>query len=247
MSDEQITPEVEQIITEAQEDFDLFEEIVGRPMRTRKLTLGFDEVNGEKLVILENAKTRVGTLVAVMKDKVGNVEALEKELASVKRKRTGDHAAEIADLQAKLDAARAAQEALKEPVQRFGEIEKEVEEVRSIVKAKSISIELRALPPKIRRGVVRKARKALGITDKGIPEERMDEYTDRYYVELASAQVVRWRDNRNGKEGFTLTPERIQILVDNLPEGEGNRLLQSVAELQERTAISEAAVAQADF
>jgi len=129
------------------------------------------------------------------------------------------------------------------PVRRL----KERDAVLAEVQKQSISVEMRAIPPKLNKGVIRRTRQSLGIIDKGIPEDRLDEFNERYYVELAVDLIVRWRDNRTGQESFKMNAEQITTLVDFLPTSESNRFIRTIDDLQGRTAISEAAVAQADF
>lgn len=248
----------EAIVAEARDDFELSETLIeglkGRKMRTRKMDLGFDEVNGERLEAVEGALAQLRVLLGNAERNGKAIEPLQKELAKLKRDIKKANAEEAGSLQDQIDriergiAERKAIVADLKPLrEKLNAMDADAEEMRLEVKKASLSVELRALPYTIARGAARRARKHLGITEKGIPEDKAEEFNERQLVELAYDQVVRFRDNRTGATGTKLTVEQIEAIRDYMPMSQSGKFFTAVEELQFSNAISESAIAQADF
>lgn len=264
MTDELETPvdedgiDVKAIVDEAREDFELVEGIVdalkGRNMRTRKLDLGYDEVNGEKLDGIESALIQLGQILDNAASNADRIAPFKAELAKVKKSlktASAEAAGPLEETKAHLERQIAECEAIVEEIAPLRAKQKEMDaaaqEIRDAVNKDSISIELRALPYTIARGAARRARKALGITQKGIPEELQEEYDERQMIELAYDQVARYRDNKTGESGSKLTIEQIETIRDYMPLSQSTKFFRAVNDLQYTNAISETAIAQADF
>lgn len=251
--------EVAAVMDEAKESFSkpssLIDAIKNRAMRTVKLDLGFDEPNSEKLIGIEAALGQLRVILdrgernAAAADEFRRVVAeLEEQIAEPA------HGADLEALRADLEEGRREveqREALARELvpllEKADELEAAAAEVREAVKKESLSVELRAIPYSIARGAARRARAALNITQKGIPAELQEEFEERQLLELAFDQVQRWRDNRTGEEGTKLPMELIEAMRDFLPLSQSAKFFNTVNDLQFKNAISESAIAQADF
>ncbi|MBG6106639.1 hypothetical protein [Frigoribacterium sp. CG_9.8] len=250
--------EVEEIIEEAKASFiesgSLIDNIKNRDMRTVKIDLGYDEVNSEKLIGIEAALGQLRNILDQAERNGSGVDELKKVVAKLKRdikKANAEDAGEIQDQIEEGERQISERIALLEQMAplRAKQIEMDMaaDEVRALVNKESLSIELRAIPYKIARGAARRARKTLGLTEKGIPEDRQDEFEEQQLLELAFDMVGRFRDNRNGRSGTKLSLEEIETIRDFMPISQSSKFFAAVNDLQFRNAISESAIAQADF
>jgi hypothetical protein len=251
--------ELKSVIDEAKEKFSspssLIDAIKNRSMRVVKLDLGFDEVNSEKLAGIEGA---IGQLRVILDRGERNAGAADeyRRVAVEIQEQIADPESNLDVEELKADLAQAEREVeqrealAKELVPllaKADELEAAAQEVRDAVRKESLSVELRAIPYSIARGSARRARKALDITQKGIPAELQDEFEERQLLELAYDQVQRWRDNRTGEEGTKLEMEVLEALRDFMPTSQSAKFFSTVNDLQFKNAISESAIAQADF
>lgn len=252
-----IRGEVNGIAKEAQESLgegSLIDRIKNRKMRTVKLDLGYDEVNSEKLAVAQTALDSMQELVERGDKNIAKAvewkkarAALKHDLKTANPEEAGEIEEKIESLSAQIDATAGIAKQLDSIRGNLEALSKEIDETTALVRADSLSVELRALPYTIARGAARRARKHLGITEKGIPEDRQDEFADRQLMELAYDQVVRWRDNKTGDEGTKLDMSVIEALRDFLPLSQSGKFFAAVDDLQFRNSISEAAIKQTDF
>lgn len=250
--------EVDQIIDESREVFvDLVDAIKNRPMRTIKLDLGFDEVSSEKLLVVEDALGKLRVILDRASRNSSGIDLFQAAAADLETKLAHDDGsdpeqtklweAEFAEAVEEVESRQALAAAMAPLEEKVAEMEEQATEARKQVAAESLSVELRAIPYGIARGAARRARKTLGITQKGVPEDMQDEFEEEQLMELAYDQVVRWRDNRTGKEGTKLTLEELRTFRDYLPLSQSSKFFNTVNDLQFKNAISESAIAQADF
>lgn len=246
--------DVEAVAEEAKESFTLIDSIKNRDMRTLKLDLGYDEVNSEKLIQVEDALAQLHEILDKAEANAGGLPELKKVLAKLKRdiknanaEDAGALAVQIGETEYQIQERENLLEGIAPLQEKLKEMEASAEEVRAQVNKESLSVELRAIPYKIARGSARRARKALGITDKGIPEDLEEDFAERQMVELAYDQVVRFRDNKAGVSGTKLTIEQIETIRDFMPMSQSGKFFTAVNDLQYKNAISETAIAQADF
>jgi hypothetical protein len=245
------------VAKEAKGSFGLIESIKNRPMRTAKLDLGFDEINSEKLAGIEAALGQLRNIldkaernIAAGKEYARIALALEEEIEAAEEGTDLDIDSLRADqADAEAEAAQRAKlgDDIKPVLAKAQELEEAAETVREQVRGQSLSVELRAIPYKLARGSARRARAALEITQKGIPAEKQDEFEERQLLELAYDQVARWRNNSTGEQGGKLDMEVIETMRDFLPISQSSKFFTMVNELQFKNAISESAIAQADF
>ncbi|WP_025157276.1 hypothetical protein [Leifsonia aquatica] len=246
--------DVTEIVEEAKSGFSLIDRIKNRDMRTAKLDLGYDEVNSERLAVAEQALARLRNAIESAKLNAAGIDELTKLRAKLKRdlkKAEGDDAAalevDIAEVEEQISQRKELLEFIKPQEAKLAELDAAAAAIRDEVRSNSLSIELRALPFAIARGASRRARKALGITEKGIPADQEEAFQERNLLELAYDQVVRYRDNSTGEEGVKLSVEELEALRDFLPISQMSKLFTTVNDLQFRNAVSESAIAQADF
>ena len=129
----------------------------------------------------------------------------------------------------------------------YDEKEGEAQEIRDIVNKASYSIELRALPKVIVKDARRRAKKTLGLTGQSVPADQEDALEDEVKLEILVDQIQRFRDNSTGEERSKLSLDRVRGIVDFLPEGQSDKLVNAAMALQFQNVISEEAIAQADF
>ncbi|MGN6324494.1 hypothetical protein [Pseudolysinimonas sp.] len=245
---------VEELIEDAKGSFSLLDTIKNRAMRSAKLDLGYDEVNSDKLIAVEAAIAQLNTVLDRAAQNASDLDEYEKRVRSFKaklKKGTPEERAELEPQLAKLEQEVADKKNLLvelKPLQdKAAEMAKEADKLRADVAAQSLSVELRALPTTIAKGATRRARKVLGISQKGIPEDREQEFADEQIAQIAYDQVVRWRDNRSGEEGTKLDIEVIRAIRDFMPLSQSAKFFATVDDLQFKNAISESVIAQSDF
>lgn len=245
--------EVKAVVEEAQGSFALIDAIKNRSMRTAKLDLGFDEVNSEKLVGIEAALGQLRVILDRGERNVAAAEEFRRIIVELEQQRTEEDAdvdaidAQIAEARLEVEQREALGKELTPMLEKAAELEAAADAVREQVRRESLSVELRAIPYAIARAAARRARKALGITQKGIPADMQEEFDERQLLELAYDQVQRWRDNRTGEEGTKLDMAVIEAMRDFLPLSQSAKFFSMVNDLQFKNAISESAIAQADF
>lgn len=131
--------------------------------------------------------------------------------------------------------------------QKYAEVEAELETARAEMLKSALTFQLQALPSLIVKDVRRKTRAALGITEKGIPEGREDDFNDRFLLEMIAAQTVSFIDHGEDRAYGTVDIETLQTLEDELPPLQWGKIVTAANDLQFRNVISEAAIQSADF
>lgn len=251
-----IEEEVKGIVDEAQGEFgqvSLVDSIKNRPMRTAKLDLGYDEVNSDKLTQIESALAQLNAILDRAEANTAGLDVHKEDLAKLKLELEEDGAdtaklhSSIAEVERVIDQKESLLTELAPLREQQAKLDEAANEVRALVADNSLSVEIMALPYKIARGAARRARKKLKITEKGIPADMQEEFDEQQLLEISYDQVVRWRDNRNGDSGTKLDMEVLETMRDFLPMSQSAKFFNTVNDLQFRNAISESAVAQADF
>lgn len=148
-------------------------------------------------------------------------------------------------LQVQVDVAES-DEARQAALEKFEEQSAKVEELRQYLLKQTATFHLRAVPPLIMKDVFRKARKALGITEKG-NAGREDEINQRVPLELTAAQTVSLIDNRTGRAKKSVDADYLERLSGLLPPMEWFKVLDAVNDLQNRNVFAGMKVDNADF
>lgn len=245
MNDENEAPEevkevIEAVVEEAREGFNLIDQIKNRAMRTAEVVVGFDEVNGARLGQIEESIAQINDVLERATAQTEDLDELRASLDSLDIEDRVEVEKKIAEREALLEGLAPIRENL-------AGLQAAADELREEVRKSSYVIELRAIPPLIARGATRRARAALNITEKGIPEALYDEYQKQVTLELCHDQMVRFTDRSTGESRNKLTVAEISALNDYLPISQAEKLFAEVNDLQFRNAVSESAIAQVDF
>jgi hypothetical protein len=143
------------------------------------------------------------------------------------------------------------EDALKQLQGNLDTAEAKAAEILSELKKSAYTFELRALPPIIMRGLRREVRSDLGITVKGVPEDREEEYEELFTIKFLAKQTVRFVDHAISDTPVSMTEEervaKLQEIFDNAGDYEWLRLVNLANDLQFRSTISNSVVESADF
>lgn len=219
MSD--IENEIESVVEEARETFELGNFLRGRSQRVKQIKLYTDEELGARLGGYEVTK-KIGPSGLPIPDV-----------------RAWGLKGEYADLSLN-------DELKKKNAKRLKAIEKEVAAILEELDETSLTLELRSVPKVIKKDAHRAAKKALDITGKNIPEALEEEYSDEYDAQILE-RVVTKVTRGDGAVQHSFTAQDARELQDFLPESEYARLSDAIVELLFRTQISAKAVEDADF
>src|SRR5690606_2935342 len=83
-------------------------------------------------------------------------------------------------------------------------LQSKVKKIQKQLRDEALVFTLQSVPELVIKDSRRKARKALGIKGKGIPESRQDEYNDEYTCQMLAASVLSWEDKKVGKKFSSL-------------------------------------------
>jgi len=115
------------------------------------------------------------------------------------------------------------------------------------LRADSLVVSLRAVPPVIAKDTHRRAKVSCGITGKDVPAEKYDDYIRSMNAHLLSVTVESVVDTASGEQNDGLTYEDALDLMDYLPSEQFERLAGALNEVQFREKFSETVEAQEDF
>lgn len=110
-----------------------------------------------------------------------------------------------------------------------------------------LTVKLRAVPPIIQKDTARRARKTLGIEEKGIPEDRKDVYYIAEQAHLMTVMVQSVTDNSTNISNDEMTYDDAIAMMDFLPPGQWERLNDAIFRVQFTDAISRSIESQEDF
>lgn len=130
------------------------------------------------------------------------------------------------------------------------QIDAKTEEIRSLMEtldATALDIELQAIPPVVKKDARRKAKAALDIKGKGVPDDRLDEFADEFNAQLLHAAALSITDVGTGDRNTSVSVEDARNLYDFLPSEESARLEEAVAKLLFESAIADHATSDVDF
>lgn len=216
----------EQVISEAKSTFDLSARLRGRPMRTKSVIVYTDEVAAERIQDLE-------VCLQGLTDLPTNV----KSIASAARHLGME---EVAD-----NLERIAASGVRD-IEEFTRMEEEKAELVEQLKASALKIELQAIPEIILKDCRRQARKNLGIKGSGVPDERIEEFTDTVTAIALTKAVTSVRDPE-GNVSTDLTVDGARDLQGYLPASEFGKIDQALADLGYRNVVAGAITDDPDF
>ncbi len=212
--------DVQAIATEAQETFD-FDNFLNDKitLRERTVTVFLDEVTGEALGGSEETAGAFGLGGSTRRwGVIGKIKDLREQNTE------GQHDDEILALT------------------------DEAEKLWAKLQESGLTITLRAVPPIILKDTRRRAKAALGIKGKDIPEDRNEEFIDRQQAELLADAYV---SSKNAK-GQVLPKEKFGAdqaakLRDRMSQFEYSKIDRALGELQYQAAIASSVTSAEDF
>jgi hypothetical protein len=222
----------ESIRTEAREGYSLFERLAESNHRTKTVTVYTDNALGAELgYAFDEEDFGIKTGQRVRKGLIGELDELKERAALIAEHGTEEEA-EAAILE--IEAAK------KSLVAKVKKIQKQMQ-------ASALVFTLQSVPELVIKDSKRKARKALGIKGKGIPEAQQEDYDSEYTCQLLAASVLSWEDKKVGKKFDSLSVEEAHGLQDLLPRGQFPLLDSAMVELSLEAAIANHAVDDVDF
>lgn len=123
----------------------------------------------------------------------------------------------------------------------------ERDKLEAKLKADSITVAMRAVPPVIAKDARRRAKVTCDITEKTIPEDKAEEFVRAYNAHMLSLVVQTITDSASGETVEGLDYEGAIDMANYLPQGQYVRLSQALNEVQFRDAFSQTIEGQEDF
>lgn len=222
--------DVDQIQSEARKTFSLRDRILGTSTRRKMVTVYTDVNAGARLGYVEEdqfgRKTRKGL--------IGQLDEFKADLENRLRLLADDDDEAIALLKNEFD-------------EKTADLLSQITELREELAKTAFIFTLQSIPTVIVESMRRKAKKALDIKGKNIPEDREDEFAVEYACQFLAASVASWKDAESGETYDSLTVEQAHELRDYLPAGQWFTLDQAIAELSIEKAIGNAGTDDVDF
>ena len=113
--------------------------------------------------------------------------------------------------------------------------------------ATAIVIRMRAVPPVIQKDTRRQAKVLLKLTEKAIPEDKMEEFNIAQTAYLMTVMFQSITDNETGDTNTSVSLDDAMVLMDWLPPGQLERLDQMMGQVQFTDSISRTIENQEDF
>jgi hypothetical protein len=243
---------MDELQEQTKKGFDLLARLKNRGLRKATITLFLDEEKGVELGWAYDIMDRTQT-VFIRRERggyIGDLEELEeqhaKELeelnAQVEALKSTD--AKAADVKKALDAVKAASESHSE---RKAELEGKIAELTDELKRTALVVSMRAVPPVIQKNTRRQAKEKMGITEKGIPEDKTEEFNLCQAAYLMTVMFQSITDNETGAVNTETTYDDAVALMDFLPVGQFQRLDEAMGRVQFTDNISRSIEGQEDF
>lgn len=218
------------IIEEAREGYSLRDRLRGVSVRTKTVTLYTDAVIGAELGGAEDLVDGYGLKGARRRwGLMGELDTAVEKAAALQRQDDPDEA-EVLAVASTIDDLKG----------KIPPLVKKLEKSALVVTA-------RAIPQFVIRDVRRKAKKALGIKGKGIPEARQEEFGLEHLAQLVAASVDSWEDRSAGQKFSNMTLDEARALRDELPAGQFDKLDRAIGELSFESAIASNVTDTPDF
>lgn len=250
---EELTPEakaaLDKIEHATRKGFNLRDRLQSRGLRKGSIVLYLDEELGPELgwVIVNEKRDLLGNLIETKKIRVGvlgqideledKLAEIESNLAEAKRAAEIDEALEVPDMSDLLGAVNKQLEALAHAR----------DDLVAELTRTGLTIHIRAVPKVIEKATLRKAREHLGITEKGVPDDKQDAVSEASQAFLMVDMIQTITDNQTGIVQEGVSYEEAIDLMGNLPAGQWARLDSKLGEIQFVDGISLAIESQEDF
>lgn len=223
--------DIEEIVNDARETFDLGDFLRGRSVRTKVQRVFTDEVTAE---------ARGGYEVTLKKLPTGQEAPSVRSWGLVK---------DLADAQQEYEAIEnKSTKAAKAAKTKIDDITAEMRSLTEKLLETALDIELRAIPDKIKKDAYRAARHALGIRGKnGVTEDNAIELQDENAAQILVRTVVSVTKHGTGERNEGISIEGARALKGLLPDSEWNKIQDTLDDLLFRKVIAEQAVEDLDF
>lgn len=236
------TDVLENIEADTKKGFDLLERLKNRGLRRATLTLFLDEELGPKLgwAYDVNHPTQNYFIRREREGVVGELDALDEKYEEAKAELEASAATKAVTTKAH-DAFE------KEWADKREALQAEVTELTAELAKTGLTISMRAVPPVIQKNTRRQAKEKLGITEKGIPEDRTDEFNLSQLAYLMTVMFQSVTDVESGDVNTATSYDDAMALIDFLPPGQFERLNETMGRVQFTDAISRSIEGQEDF
>lgn len=210
---------LEEEVNAERSGFDLFDRLTKRPMRKPEVvTIYLDEEVGAELGYAVPVTNEYGIATGIAK----------------------------AGALGELHDARAVPEADRDE-KLIKKLEAQVRELAERARKNSLTVTLQWVPPLVEKAIEIKAMRSIGVKQKPLPKDRIDDYTEAWLARALEASVVSIVDNFDGSVKHSLTVPEARILQEQTPKEQYARLDVALNTLLNRKAISDEALDNADF
>jgi hypothetical protein len=221
--------DVESVIEEAREGFDLRARLIGANTLTKTVKVYTDTATGRELGGSEDRRTQNGIVVGRRRWGVqGRLEELGLEAEALGKQEEPD----VEQIKAIEDESAA--------------LVKKSKTLLAKLEKSALVFTLRAVPELIIRDTRRKAKANLNIKGKGA-QGREEDLALEFTILLLAASVSEWTDNASGTVLSSLTDQQARDLNDLLPPGQFDRLDRAMIELSFEAQIANSGTDDADF
>lgn len=246
----EVKEELEKIVKTTKRGFDVQARVKGRGLRKATITLFLDEELGIELGwaydIVDGSGSATDALGRVYgrerEGVIGELEAAEEEKAeAVRMHKALAEAGKAAGTETTVEPNTAALD------ERIAGLEARRDELIAELTKSAIVVKMRAIPPVMQKNCRRLAKQTLGITEKGIPEDRQEEFKEAHTAHLMTLMFQSVTDNETGEVNTETTYEDAVVLTEHLPPGQFERLDMMMGKVQYTDAISRQIEGQEDF
>jgi len=234
--------ELKNLATTTKRGFDPKARLRNRGLRRATITLYLDEEMGPKLGWAHDLKNSLGDVIG--REREGVIGDLDEATAELQEWLSrGRLEAEVGKTMTKA----AADKHHKELVAGIAEMEVERDKLLEYMDGHALIVKMRAVPPVIVKDCRRKAKETLKITEKGVPEDMQDKYTESHTAHLISVMFESVTDTESGGVNTETTYDDAIEYVRYLPPGQFERLDLKMGQVQYTDAISREIEGQEDF
>lgn len=229
--------ELKTVIDEAEATYDLRARLAkGATRITETVTVYTDRAVGKELGGAEPVYESGINIGRRRWGVLGEIDLLEEEAKSLLKRAEAPDAPDLTEEAETLKKELAA-------------LKRKVAPLRKKLEASSLTFTLHAIPDFVKRDARRKAKKAIGLKGKGIPqdEEIQEDYNLAYNAVVLAASVEKYVDNESGVIRHSLDFDEAKALQDLLPPGQFDRLDRAVVDLSFKAQIGNHATDSADF
>ena len=231
------SPEIEEIVKEVEDDFDLDDLLNNRSHVDSTLRLYTDEKAGKELGGAEAEKGQFGFGTRRRWGILGEIDALSEVI---------ERAEKALGAMDDGDARALIQEEVDEANARVVELGKKAGPLIEKMNRSAIDLEIQSLPPVIIKDCRRRARAALEIKGK-VSEADTERYMEQFNNEILVACVGKYTLVGNGKSMDGITVAQAAALYDKLPQSEVDKLDGKINEIVFKSSIAQEVGLNSDF